>query len=124
MFLSAFQTFNVDPKEGLKVQLFDNLSTPIHADIFELVVKSFGNGSTFFINLVYETDLDGAKKMVTPEVSLFEFTIKYKISCYVFDPNLQLLDPRKILAGQKRQHYFRRIQWNRRLDRKNTTSIG
>lgn len=53
----------------MKIQLSDNVSTPIAADLFVEVVQSFWKGGGFFINLVTENVLDGAKSMVTPDVS-------------------------------------------------------
>lgn len=70
LFYLAFNELKIDATEQLKIKLFDNVSTPIHPEIFQEVVKSFWNGSGFFINLVTENALDAAKSMVTPEVSV------------------------------------------------------
>lgn len=67
--LSAFKVLFIDEKEKLKVQLFDNLSTPISPEMFVDVVKRFGNGSGFYVHLVMELALDNAKSTITSDVS-------------------------------------------------------
>lgn len=66
----AFSELRIDATEQMKILLFDNVTTPIPADIFVEVVKSFWNGSGFYINLVTENASDVAKAMVTPDVSV------------------------------------------------------
>lgn len=80
----AFAAMFIEEKEKLKVQLFDNLSTPISPDMFVDVVKRFGNGSGFYINLVTELALESAKSKMTADVSNViqnEVYTKYMKSC-------------------------------------------
>lgn len=51
------------------MSLFDNLMTPISPEILVDVIKFFGNGSGFYINLVVELALDNAISMMTADVS-------------------------------------------------------
>lgn len=66
---SNFKALFIDEEEKVKVKLFDNLSNPISPEVFVDVVKCYGNGSGFYINLFMELALDNAKSKMTADVS-------------------------------------------------------
>lgn len=96
----------IEAKDQLKVQLFDNISTPISPDIFVAVVQSFWNGSGFFINLITENDLDAAKSMVTPDVSntIRNTMNSMEINTVNRDNSFQIL--KKYLIDKNASHIF------------------
>lgn len=67
--LLALKVLNIEEKEKIQIQLSDNLTTPIHPDMFEEVIECFSNGSGFYVNVSTQLALDDAKLMVTPDVS-------------------------------------------------------
>lgn len=69
LIFTAFSALQIEKSNEVKVKLCDNLSTPIDPDCFTDVIKSFWNGSSFFVRLVVEDSMDAAKAMVTADVS-------------------------------------------------------
>lgn len=68
-FLSGLSLFDVRINENSTVYLTDNMGTEIPTKLFDFVIKSFWNGSNFYVEIKYTRDENKAD-LVTPEVNL------------------------------------------------------
>lgn len=74
-FLAA-RAFEITLKEGDKAKFYDNLGTPIPESLFSSVIKSFHNGSSFFVHVEFQMDRDQQPSIVTARVSIKQFWLR------------------------------------------------
>lgn len=65
---TAARAFNVILKEGDKVKFYDNLGTFIPESLFSSVITTFHRGSSFFVNVKFEMDVEHRPLIVTARV--------------------------------------------------------
>lgn len=80
---SALLLFGHEITEQSVVYLTDNTGTDIPQNLFVQIIKSFWNGSNFFVEIKYKPTQDNNDKLVTAEVkkcSHLDFSIYFVLA--------------------------------------------